>query len=112
MSRFHQRLRKRMQDPEFAAAYWEMDAELKFIQAIEEVRKQLQLSQAELAQRMGTQREAVTRLFNAEHPNPKLDTLTSMFAALGITAEVQLRRAHEGESPLTVKVDVADRIPA
>lgn len=112
MSRFHQRLRQRMQDPEFAAAYWEMDGELQLLQAIEEMRNQLQLSQGELAQRMGTQREAVTRLLNSDHPNPTLDTLTRMFTALGVTAEVHLRRRQEGEPPLTVKVDITDKIPA
>ncbi|MGH2517928.1 MAG: helix-turn-helix domain-containing protein [Ktedonobacterales bacterium] len=112
MSRFHQRLRQRLRNPEFAAAYWEMDSELQLMQAIEDMRKQLQLTQDEFAKRMGTQREAVTRLLNAEHPNPKLETLTKMFAALGVTAEVHLRRAHEGEAPLTINVDVSDKIPA
>jgi transcriptional regulator with XRE-family HTH domain len=111
MSRFHQRLRQRMRDPEFASAYWEMDGELKLMRAIEDTRQQLQLTQDELARRMGTQREAVTRLLNAERPNPKLDTLTKLFAALGITAEVHLRRSLEGEPPLTVEVDIAEKTP-
>ena len=112
MSRFHQRLRQRMQDPEFASAYWEMDSELKLMRAIEDTRKQLQLTQDELAQRMGKQRVAVTRLLNAERPNPTLDTLTRLFAALGVTAEVHLRRSLKGEPPLTVEVDITSKTPA
>jgi hypothetical protein len=52
------------------------------------------------------------RLFNAEYPNPTLDTFTALLKALDITAEIRLRRAHEGDPPITVEVDVADKRPA
>jgi len=102
MSRFHQRLRQRMQDPEFAAGYQEMDAEIQLIQAFDALRKQAHLSTEELALRMGRQRATVSRLLNADHPNPTLDTLTDLLIALGVTAEIRLRPSKEGEAPLKI----------
>ena len=52
MGRFHQRLRKHLENKEFAAGYREMSAELELIQAIEEAREKLQISNEELATRM------------------------------------------------------------
>ena len=70
MNRFEQRLQKRMQNEEFAAGYWEMDAELELIHAIDMVRKQQHITHEELAILMGKQRAKVSRLFTAEQTNP------------------------------------------
>ncbi len=112
MSRFDQRLRRRMQDPAFAAGYWEADAELRLIEAIDTLRKQQNLTTEEVARRMGRHREAVSRLLNTPYPNPRLDTLSGLFAALGVTAEIHLRRAREDEPPITVAIDIAEQAPA
>lgn len=56
MSRFHQRLRQHMQNPEFAAGYQDMDSEIQLIQALDTLRERAHLSAEELAQRMGRQR--------------------------------------------------------
>ena len=109
MSRFHQRLRQRMQDPEFAAGYQEMDSEVQLIQALDVLRKQAHLSTEELAQRMGRQQATVSRLLNADHSNPTLDTLTDMLIALGVTAEIYLRPSQEGEAPLKVALSATSR---
>jgi AraC-like DNA-binding protein len=106
MSRYSQRRRQFLQNPEIAAGYWEMDSELRVIQALDALREQLHLTTEELAQRMGRHREAVSRLFNAEHPNPTLETFSDLLKALDVTAEIRLRRAHEGEPPIVVSVDV------
>ena len=108
MSRFHQRLRQHMQNPEFAAGYQEMDSEIQLIQALDALREQAHLSTEELAQRMGRQRATVSRLLNADHPNPTLDTLTDMLVALGITAEVHLRPRQAGEAPFKVALVAPD----
>lgn len=39
MNRFEQRLRKKLQNPEFAAGYQEMSAELELMEAIDEARR-------------------------------------------------------------------------
>lgn len=103
MNRFQQRRQKRLQQPDIAAGYQEMHAELELLRALDAVREQLHISKEELAQRMGRKREAVSRIFNAEDANPTLDTITDLLLALGVTAEIKLRKAHEGESPILVE---------
>jgi hypothetical protein len=68
MSRFHQRRQERLRDPEFAAGYQEMESELQLVEALNMLREQAHLSTEELAARMGRQRTAVSRLFNASRP--------------------------------------------
>lgn len=103
MSRFHQRLRKDLEDSEVAADFYEMTAEIALMQALEEARKSLHLTEKELAERMGRRRESVTRLFNATPANPKLSTITSVLSALGLRAEITLRPALPDEMPIEAK---------
>jgi transcriptional regulator with XRE-family HTH domain len=112
MSRFHQRLRQRMQNPEFAAGYWEMDTELQLVQALDALRQLEGLSVEEISQRMGRHREAISRLFNSERPNPTLETFSHLLRALGVTADITLRRSQEGDPSIKVRVDVPGKVPA
>lgn len=105
MSRFEQRAEQHLQHPEVAAGYGEMETELQLVRALNALRQQQHLTHEELAQRMGRQRASLSRLLSAEHPNPRLDTLSDLLVALGITAEVHLRPAREGEPP--IQVDLA-----
>ena len=102
MNRFEQRLHARLKNAELAAGYREMEAELNLLHAIEDVRTQLHVSKEELASRMGKRREAVSRLLTTEEANPTLDTITELLSALGVTADITLRKAEEGETPLRV----------
>jgi Helix-turn-helix len=63
MSRYEQRRNKLLQDPEVLAGYLEMDAELALMQALDEARKQLHMTQEQLAALTGKKREAISRLF-------------------------------------------------
>jgi transcriptional regulator with XRE-family HTH domain len=102
MGRFEQRLTKRLQDPEFAAGYREMDGELALLQAIDAARERLNVSKEELAQRMGQSSNAAPNIpVNGEEP-ATLDMVASMLGALGLTADITLRRAREDEAPLRV----------
>jgi transcriptional regulator with XRE-family HTH domain len=83
-----------------------MAAELELMRALDEVRKQLNLSQEQLAKRMGKKREAVTRLLSDDEVNPTLDTLIELLSALQLTADITLRRAREGEGPITVATEL------
>lgn len=103
MSRFDQRLRQDLQDPDFAAGYYEQDAELELIRALDAIRRQERISNAQLAQHSGLSREAISRLFHTERPNPTLDTLTDLLRALHLQAEVTLRRVPEGTPPIRIK---------
>jgi transcriptional regulator with XRE-family HTH domain len=104
MSRFEQRLQERLHNREFAAGYREMTAEIDLVRALDEAREQLQISEEELAARTGTRGESLSRLLNTDEANPTLDTITDLVSALGLTAEIILRRAEKDEAPLKVTV--------
>ena len=106
MNRYEQRRQKLLQNEEVAADYREMAAELELMRALDEVRKQLNLSQEQLAKRMGKKREAVTRLLSDDGVNPTLDTLIELLSTLQLTADITLRRAREGEGPITVAMEL------
>ncbi len=103
MSRFHQHLRQQKQDLEFAEAFEEMGARIALIQALEEAREALHITERELAERMGTQRPAITRLFNDANANPTLETITALLRALGLHADITLRPAQPDEGPLEAR---------
>src|ERR1700693_6210444 len=107
MNRFEQRLQKRLQNEEFATGYREMDAELELMHAIDMVRKYQNMSQEELATRMGKKREAVSRLLSSDKINPTLNTLIELLSALKLTADITLRQAREGEGPIKVAIELA-----
>ena len=106
MNRFEQRLQKRLQNEEVAAGYREMAAELELLHAIDAARKQLQLTQEQLAERMGKKREAVSRLLSADDANPTLNTIMELLTALNLTADITIRQAEEGEGPISVAMEL------
>lgn len=106
MSRYEQRKRKFLQDPEVVAGYRAMDAELKFMHALEAIRQQRQITQEALAGRMGKKREAISRLLSSEDANPTLETLIELLSALDVTADITIRATREGESPIEVAVEL------
>ena len=103
MSRFHQRLREDLSDPEFAEAFYDMGVDIALLQVLEEARKALNISEKELAERMGVQRPTVTRLFNAAHPNPTLDTIADILRALGLQAEIKISPASTEDAAIPIK---------
>jgi transcriptional regulator with XRE-family HTH domain len=103
MSRFHQRLNEDLQDAEFAEAFNDMSVDIALLQVLEEARKALNVSEKELAERMGVQRPTVTRLFNASHPNPTLDTITDILRALGLRAEIKIRPASPEDTAIPIR---------
>ncbi len=106
MNRFEQRLQKRLQNAEFAAGYRKMGVELQLMHAIEAIRKQQHMSQEMLAERMGKKRESVSRLLSSDDSNPTLETMIELLSALNITADITLRQAKEGESPIHVMTEL------
>jgi transcriptional regulator with XRE-family HTH domain len=106
MKRYEQRRKKLLQNKEVAAGYQEMAAELELMYAIDDIRKQLDMSQEQLAKRMGKKREAVTRLLSAEDINPTMNTLIELLSALNLTADITLRQAREGEGPIKVAREI------
>ncbi len=103
MSRFHQRLREDLGDPEFAEAFYNMSADIALLQVLEEAQKALNVSKKELAVRMRVQRPTITRLFNASHPNPTLDTISDILHALGLQAEITISPASPEDALIPIK---------
>lgn len=106
MNRYEQRRQKRLQNPAIAAGYREMAAEVQLMGALDEIRQYEKLTKEELAERMGRKREAISRLLTDDEANPTLDTLIGMLSALGVTADITLRPAREGEGPLRVVTEL------
>jgi transcriptional regulator with XRE-family HTH domain len=109
MNRFEQRLQRRLQNPEFASGYREAEVELQLMHAFEEVRQRYHITHQELAERMGRKREAISRLFTIDDPNPTLNTIIDLLTALHLTADITLRPQVEGEGPVKIHIAEADK---
>ncbi len=107
MNRFEQRLRKRLENENVAEGYREIAAELELMRAIDDARKHIQMTQEQLAERMGKKREAVSRLLSADDINPTLNTIVELLSALNLTADITIRQAEEGEGPINVAMELS-----
>jgi len=80
-------------DPEFKAAYDELDTEFALLRQLLAARRKAGLTQAGVAAKMGTRPPAVTRLETALSANmhsPTLATLKKYARAVGCKLEVHL----------------------
>ena len=81
-----------MQDPEICAEVERLEREeMPMLDAILKVRKEVGLTQAQIAERMKTSIPAVSRLENAlitGKPSPSLATLKKYAAAMGKTVQI------------------------
>ena len=81
------------QDPEFNAAYGELETEFTLLRELLLARQRSGLTQAEVAEKMGTKPPAVTRLETALSDNrhsPTIATLKKYAQAVGCKLEVHL----------------------
>jgi DNA-binding XRE family transcriptional regulator len=80
-------------DPEFKAAYDELDTEFSLLRQLLAARRKAGLTQAGVAAKMGTRPPAVTRLetsLSANMHSPTLATLKKYARAVGCKIEVHL----------------------
>lgn len=77
-----------MKDPEFAAAYAVADAEYQVIEEMIRARSEAGLSQAALAERMGTTQSAIARL-EGGRVSPSVETLRRYGVAVGKRLRVE-----------------------
>lgn len=83
-------LKKRlMADSEFQAEYARVDPEFKLIESLIRARLNARLSQAELAQRIGTTQSAIARL-EGGNVSPSLSTLRRYAEATGARLQVEI----------------------
>nr|WP_288200187.1 helix-turn-helix transcriptional regulator [uncultured Pleomorphomonas sp.] len=86
-------LKKRlMAAPEFQREYAKVDAEFTVIEALIRARTMANLSQAELARRIGTTQSAIARL-EGGGVSPSLSTLRKYAEATGTKLEINLVQA-------------------
>lgn len=78
-----------MADPAFKAEYESLDAEFALIEALVRARTNARLSQAELAQRIGTTQSAIARLEGGK-VSPSVNTLRRYAEATGTELRIEL----------------------
>lgn len=75
-------------DPEFVKEYDALEEEFSLVEALIDARTKSNLTQQEIAERMGTSRTAVVRLESGKS-NPSLNTLRRFADATGTRLRVQ-----------------------
>lgn len=89
MTKLADLIAKNMEDPEFAKAYAEADAEFEVIEAMIRARAEAGLTQGALAERMGTTQSAVARL-EGGRVSPTVETLRKYAKAVGKRLKVEM----------------------
>lgn len=79
-----------MQDEEFQKEYEKLRPRYEVISKLIELRKEQNITQAELAKRVGTQKSNISRLESGNY-NPSLDFLIKVVHSLGKEVEIQIR---------------------
>ena len=79
-----------LQDEEFSKEYDKLKPRYTVISQIIEARKEQNLTQAELAKRVGTQKSNISRLESGNY-NPSLDFLIKVVHCLGKELDIQIR---------------------
>ena len=78
---------KKMQDPEFAKAYEEIQPEMNVIRAMIEARTSQNLTQKELSERTGIAQTEISRLENGTR-NPSIKLLQRLAEGMGMVLNV------------------------
>ena len=86
---FEEMKRDLLKDSEFKKEYEKLKPRYEAIEQIIKARKEQNMTQAELAKRVGTQKSNISRLESGNY-NPSLDFLTKVSEALGKCLSVQL----------------------
>ncbi len=95
----HQEVRERLlnEHPELREEYERLKPRYDVIAKLIRARNELNLTQAQLAERMGTTQNAISRLESGEL-NPRLDTLVRAAHALGRDLTIEFAEAGSGSS--------------
>jgi predicted transcriptional regulator len=89
MTKIAELKRRLMKSPEFAAEYEKADAEFAIIESLVRARTKANLTQAELAERLGTTQSAVARLEGGK-VSPSVATLQRYAEATGARLKIDL----------------------
>jgi transcriptional regulator with XRE-family HTH domain len=83
-------LKEQLRNPEFAAAYYELEPEFQVAREVIRLRLEKGLTQEELAELVGTKQSGISRLENAS-VKPTFGFLQKVAEALGVRIEIHLR---------------------
>jgi len=86
---FRSRLREDLEDPEFKAHYKKERQALKLAMKIAKLREKRGLSQQQLAKRMGTSQQAISRIESGEYQGFTLKTLEKIAEATGTRVKIE-----------------------
>lgn len=86
---FDEMKKELLKDDEFKAEYEKLKPRYEAIEQIIKARKEQNMTQSELAKRVGTQKSNISRLESGNY-NPSLDFLTKVSEALGKSLSVRL----------------------
>ena len=89
MTKIAELKRKLMKSPEFRSEYEKADAEFALVEALVQARAKANLTQAQLAKKMGTTQSAIARL-EGGHVSPSLATLRSYAEATGARLKIRI----------------------
>jgi ribosome-binding protein aMBF1 (putative translation factor) len=92
LGRFEDWLKKEQKDPQFRRGYEHEKRGVFLSYRILTLREKLGLSQAKMAERMGTSQQAVARLESGEYEGFTLKTLEKVAEALGTELVVDFRK--------------------
>lgn len=84
--------KKWLKDPEFKAGYDALEEEFAIASVLIAARARAKLTQAELAEKMGTSQSAIARMESGKAP-PSLSTLRRVAKATGTKLEIAFRRS-------------------
>ena len=79
--------KQKMQDPDFAAAYEEIQPEMDIIRAIIDARISQNMTQKELAEKTGINQTEISRLENGNR-NPSIKLLQRLADGMGMTLKI------------------------
>ena len=77
----------------FQKVYYDELGRLRLAQRIAELREQRGLTQAQLAEKVGTTRAGISRLENPNYQNYSLKTLEKVAAALGARLKIEIEES-------------------
>ena len=91
-TRYQDLLNEQLRDPNFRREYEALEEEFTLATEIIALRKRLNLTQKELAQRVGTSQPAIARVESGNYRNLSLSFLRRLADALEAVPEIHLRR--------------------
>jgi len=90
-ARFEDYLKEKLRDPKFRREYEKEKKAVFLAHEIIQLRRKLRLTQAQLAKRMGTSQQAVSRLESGEYEGFTLGTLQKLAQATRTELEIHFR---------------------